>query len=151
MKRLRLILLAVLVWASVSVGPPLIAHGLRDRPGPGCASDGVLLEGAPQVRIVDAHGADHTFCSISCAVRWLRVCGEPAASVQVTDESSGDMIDAAAAFFVRSTVVAQPATGDRVHAFRSEADARRHAEVHGGRLLTGKGRPFPAPVEGGRR
>jgi hypothetical protein len=150
MKRFRIILVAVLVWASVSVGPPLIAHGLRDHAGPGCASDGVPLEGAPRVRIADADGTARTFCSIGCAVRWLRVCGRPATSVEVTDEVSGALVDAATAFFVRSPVIAQPATGDRMHAFRNEADARRHIEAHGGRLLTGKGRPFPAPAEGGR-
>ena len=51
-------------------------------------------------------------------------------------------VDAASAWFVRSQVVTNPVTGNRVHAFRNPDDARRHAEAFGGVLLSGAERPF---------
>ena len=60
----------------------------------------------------------------------------------VVDEASGREIDADDAWFVRSLVVAVPATADRVHVFASEAAARRHAEEFQGTLLVRDERPF---------
>jgi len=63
-------------------------------------------------------------------------------SVRVTDEASGKLIDAGDAHYVRSSVVTNPATGNRVHAFRNRADAEKHADIHGGTVLSESERPF---------
>jgi nitrous oxide reductase accessory protein NosL len=43
---------------------------------------------------------------------------------------------------VRSSVVTTPATANRVHAFRSRADAEKHADKHGGTVLSEAEMPF---------
>jgi hypothetical protein len=79
---------------------------------------------------------------LSCGVAWIAATGDSPDRVLVTDETSGRTVDAARAWFVRSSVVSQPATKDRVHAFASETDAVRHAEAYRGVLLTGSERPL---------
>jgi hypothetical protein len=94
------------------------------------------------VRLSGEDGTVRAFCCVGCAESWIRGTGSPPSRVTVTDGATGATVDAAGATFVRSTVPAQPATGDRVHAFREIGDAIRHAEAYRGRLLSGKERPF---------
>jgi hypothetical protein len=105
------------------------------RPGPGCALDGVKIDPAYRVEVVDAAGARHAFCCPACAALWLEHQSSSPRAILVTDETSGESIDAADAWYVRSRVVTTPATGNRVHAFRNRADAERHAEKNGGTVL----------------
>src|SRR5262249_36785541 len=63
-------------------------------------------------------------------------------AVYVTDEASGAEIDSGSAFFVRSAVVTNPVTRNRVHTFRDRADAEDHARAYEGEALTGVRRPF---------
>jgi hypothetical protein len=67
----------------------------------------------------------------------------------VVDGATGAEVPAAEAFYVRSVVVADAVTRDRVHAFARREDAERHAEAHHGTLLVGAERPFP-PAAGVR-
>jgi hypothetical protein len=121
---------------------PVLGHWVRRAPEGRCALDGVAIVPIYQVRVRDGQGNDQTFCCIRCAELWLgRQTATPQA-VTVTDEASGQAIEATAAYFVRSTVVTAPTTGNRVHAFADQADAERHAESAHGRLLTGTDRPF---------
>jgi hypothetical protein len=91
---------------------------------------------------VDRAGGSHVFCCVRCAGRWLARQAERPAAAYVTDEASREEIDAASAFFVQSTVVTNPVTGNRTHVFRSPADAEEHARLYAGWLLTGEERPF---------
>jgi hypothetical protein len=59
----------------------------------------------------------------------------------VTDEVSGEEIDAPDAYFVRSQVVTTPATGNRIHVFHKLEDAQRHAQTYRGTVLDAKERP----------
>ncbi len=131
--------LAVLAAA---VALPLAAHWMRGALPPGCALDGAPINPAYRVTVVDAGGEGHAFCCLRCAQLWLAGRPEPR-SVTVTDEAGGGELDAAAAYYVRSQVVTTPAVGNRIHVFRSLADAEKHADEHGGKVLTGSERPFP--------
>ena len=123
------------------VAVPFVAHALRGDRGARCVADGVSLIDAPVVTVSNGEGSDD-LCCVGCALRWLDSAIAAPGSIWVTDLTTGRRIDASEAWFVRSRVVAQVATGDRVHAFESEAAARRHAEAYRGRLLLGSERPF---------
>jgi hypothetical protein len=126
----------------VVVGLPLAGTWARRRPGDRCEFDGLPVEPRYRVRVADRAGGSHTFCCVRCAGLWLQRQGESPAAVRVTDEASGAEIDAAKAFFVRSTVVTDAITGNRVHVFGGRADAEEHARAYAGRALTGGERPF---------
>jgi hypothetical protein len=126
----------------VAVAAPLAGNRLRPRGEHYCSLDGVRLVPLYQVRVVDAHGQVHNFCCVRCAEFWLSEQKVKPQAVFVTDESSGRLIDAAAACYVRSQVVTTPTTGNRVHVFQTRGDAENHAGQYGGRILVGRERPF---------
>jgi hypothetical protein len=135
-RRTRFIL-ALLAIALV----PITARLLRGVPPKRCAADGVVIEGAPAVRIERGEEDDLAFCCVRCAESAITATRDDR-RIRVLDKTTGETIDAAAAWFVRSRVVAQPATGDRVHVFATREAAERHAEVWRGRLLLDAERPF---------
>jgi hypothetical protein len=135
-ERIVVLVLAVLVLAA-----PLAGRWWRDREGSRCAWDGLPIQALYRVRAVDEAQLSRTFCCVRCAEFWCAEHGA-APAVYVTDEASGTEIDAAAAWFVQSTVPTNPITRNSIHAFRERADAQQHAETFGGRLLTDDERPF---------
>jgi hypothetical protein len=132
-----------LIVLAVVVGLPLAGHWARSHRDPGCALDGTRVAPEYRVEVVDAGGRAHVFCCPICARTWLRRQGEPPCSVTVTDEVSGRPVDAAAAWYVRSSVVTVPLTGNSIHAFRDRADAERHAAERNGTVLPESERPLP--------
>ena len=143
-------LLLVLAGLLVVVGLPLAGKWARRGAGPRCELNGLAIQPLYQVRVVDRAGASHRFCCARCAARWLARQEDRPRAVYVTDEAGGAEIDCRAAWFVRSTVVTNPITGNRIHAFRGRADAEEHARAYNGEVLTGVERPFsfqtdPAP------
>jgi hypothetical protein len=122
-------------------GLPIVGSWLRRTPQPCCALDGARLESVFRVRVLDQDGRSHEFCCVRCAELWLQRQPRPRA-IYVTDEESGQEIDAASAYYVRSLVVSTAPTGDRIHVFRNRSDAERHAHAFGGMLLDPSERPF---------
>lgn len=118
---------------------PVLGRWARG-PGARCAWDGVRIDARYRARLVVA-GTGQDYCCVSCLVRRLAASGAGAAGAEVTDETTGRLVDARDAWFVRSAVVTVPATGNRVHAFASEEDARRHAAAFHGTVLPGPGVP----------
>jgi hypothetical protein len=114
-----------------------------------CELDGLKIEPLYRVRVVDGAGVSHVFCGVRCARRWIDRQGDRPRAVYVTDEASGEEIEAAAAHFVQSGVSTNPITGNHVHAFRDRQRAEEHARAFRGLLLTGADRPF-GKEEGGR-
>ena len=133
--------IVALVAVAVAVCLPVAAHWLRGPPPSGCALDGATIDPAYRVTVVDERGEAHPFCCLRCAQLWL-ASQPPPRSIAVTDEVSGEQLDAAAAFYVRSMRVTTPAVGNRIHVFRSLSDAEKHAAAQGGTVLTGADRPF---------
>jgi hypothetical protein len=125
------------------VGLPLAARWLRTRDSGRCALDGLKVEALYQVRVVDAGGASRRFCCVRCAERWLAL-GREAAAVYITDEATGDEVEAGSAWFVVSPVATNPITRNRVHAFRDRADAEAHARDFHGLVLSPADRPLRA-------
>lgn len=125
------------------VGVPLIGSGLRRSRPQHCALDGLAIVPATAVRVTDSAGESHEFCCVRCAQRWLARTGDSSAVVTVSDEVTGTELDARAAVFVRSPVVINPVTGNRIRVFREPGDADAHVARYGGRVLGPAERPFP--------
>ena len=107
-----------------------------------CALDGGSVDPRLRVRIVDAAGDDFEFCCLSCAQWWLEASRARPSRIYVTDETSGEEIEAEKAYYVRSRVVSHGPTQERRHVFRHQSDAETHAREFHGRVLEGKRRPF---------
>ena len=132
----------LLVGLLVVVGLPLLGAWLRRHQSPRCALDGLAIDRRFQVRVVERTGQAHCFCCVRCASQWLARQAVPAGAVYVTDEATSAEIAAERAIFVESAIVGQPTTGNRVHVFRTEADALMHARAFAGQILTDADRPF---------
>ncbi len=130
---------AVLV---LSVAVALASVIFKDRSAYRCSYDGNPITPVYEVDIRLRDGGLLRFCSVSCAIAWLREGGEGVEAVVVTDEVSGERLDPAIAYFVESDVVTDRATGNRIHVFRERSTAVAHARRHSGRLLDN---PFTIP------
>jgi hypothetical protein len=127
----------------VVVGLPLLAHWLRRPTEAGCALDGLRIDPRYRVAIVDHLGTRHAFCCLRCAEIWLQKESKfPPRSVTVTDEATGERVDAALAWYVRSAVATNRITGNRIHVFQSQADALKHAADFAGVVLEESEKPF---------
>ena len=107
-----------------------------------CELDGVAIEAAHRVRIVDADGSSHYFCRIGCAEAWLARQEAPAAAAYVTDEITGREAAPQMMYYVRSAVGAPRGASHRIHVFGDPYAAARHARDAHGRLLEGSERPL---------
>jgi hypothetical protein len=139
-KRRWLLLLGGLI---VVVGLPLVGHWSRRRPESACALDGMPIDPVYRVEVIGADGLPRAFCCLRCAQVWLRRQPAPPRAVTVTDEVSGERLDAGSAWYVRSFVVTTPTTGNRIHVFRHRTDAEKHAAAAGGVVLPESESPFP--------
>lgn len=134
-----IVLLMVLGLAALAA---VTGHWLRRSDVPACALDGIKIDPAYRVRIVEKQQPAYEFCCPRCAELWLRRQQAMPRELYVTDEASGQELPAAAATFVRSLAVTMRANQNRVHAFRNKADAAEHARIFHGDLLDGPERPF---------
>jgi hypothetical protein len=132
---------AVLVGA-VAVGLPFLGTWARRQRLPQCALDGVPIVPTYAVEITVPERPPRGFCCIRCADYWLEKESPASPVINVTDEVTSQAIDAADAYFVRSTVVTNPVTQNDIHAFADRDDAERHAAQFRGRLLEDEERPF---------
>ncbi|GAB6061821.1 hypothetical protein JCM30394_05500 [Deferrisoma palaeochoriense] len=116
--------------AAVAFG---FGSGLQDRPdGPRCMRCGAASNTIGRVQFLLPDGTRQVFCSIPCA---LAVPLPAGARVRVTDEATGDEVDADAAFFVESEAVSVAHNRTRIHAFARTTDASAHVRAHQGRWV----------------
>jgi len=126
----------------IVIGLPILGTWLRRQSDGGCALDGVHIDPVFEVQIIDARDVENRFCCLQCAVWWAQRRGEKPSKVLVTDEASGRRFDAGSAYFVRSGVITNATTGNRVHVFQSQSQAEHHADMSRGTILNGSSRPF---------
>jgi len=146
--------LAVTAGLLIVVGLPVVAHLVRESRQQGCTLDGARIDPVYEVYVVDELGNGHRFCCLRCAQIWIRHRPVAPQSIFVTDEATGQSTSASAAWFVRSSLVTTQATGNDIHAFRTRADADKHAAAFWGTVLSDAELPFglakgnkPAPRE----
>lgn len=121
---------------------PFVGHYLRGTREDRCNWDGLRLEPVYEVRIIEPSSPPLQFCCVSCAELWIERNNRRSGRILVTDEISGGRLEAASAHYVRSAVVTNEITGNRLHVFRSAVDAKAHADSAMGRILAGSERPF---------
>lgn len=107
-----------------------------------CALDGQETDPLRRITVVKTDGSRHTFCCITCTELWLHRGQVVPLQVLVTDEVTGQRLNAGDAYYVRSSVTSNAPTGDRRHVFARRDIADAHATSFQGRVLTGKERPF---------
>jgi hypothetical protein len=90
--------ITLLVGLIVVVVLPVAGYWTRRRHEPGCALDGAKIDPIYRVKVVDSRGKPRLFCCLRCAEIWVRCQPTPPQSVAVTDEVSGQEIDAPSAW-----------------------------------------------------
>jgi hypothetical protein len=110
----------------------------------GCALDAFRIEPIYRVSIVDDQNHARESCCVRCAEFWLDRQANQPRGIYLTDEASGEEIEAGRAFFVRSSVITKPTTGNRIHVFQQRGNAEKHAAKFGGMVLPESERPFGA-------
>lgn len=130
----------------IVIGLPILGTWLRRQSDEVCALDGIPLDPLFEVQMVDAHDVQRRFCCLQCARWWIERASETPKQVLVTDETSGRLFDAGSANYVRSGVITNASTGNRVHVFKNKSDAEKHAQVSRGTILSGSEQPFATSV-----
>ena len=131
-----------LVGLVAAAALPVAGHWIRGQSKDRCGFDGMTIQLAFRVRVFSQRGEAEQFCCVRCAELWLERRKTEPAAVNVTDEVTAREIDSSLAYFVRSSVVTTPHTGNRIHVFRSRSDSEKHASVAKGTVLLEKDRPL---------
>lgn len=147
----RMFWLVALVESTAVIGLPWLGTWVRRRGLPQCGLDGAPIEPIYAVRMIDADGKHWQFCCVLCAEYWLARQSREPRDIRVVDEATGQELAPGKAFFARSSIVTNAATGNRVHVFRYRDDAQRHVAANGGRLLDGSERPLQGRKAAERR
>ena len=136
----------ILAAAALVLGLPLAARLSRVGDAARCALDGASIAPEYRVRLVEHDGGEREFCNVTCATNWL--AHSPGyAELFVTDELSRQEVPAHHAYLVRSSVVTHRATGNRIHCFKDQAAALRHAREARGRVLKDHEKPWAAATD----
>jgi hypothetical protein len=106
-----------------------------------CSLDGSRIQPLHEVIIVLQDKSVHRFSSIISARIWFRENGEQASNIRVTDETTGEKIDAGQAFYAESEVITTPHTRNKIHVFGRREAAELHALKFRGKLVKS---PFKA-------
>lgn len=129
MKKWPIIVIVIFILAA------LAGSLLKKSGGDRCALDATRVEPIYQVDIIPADGETLKFCCIECAKKWLAGNRGKVSAVTVTDEVTGKRIDASIAYFVESSIVTNPSTGNKTHVFAEKADAEKHAMEFNGTII----------------
>ena len=120
----------------------LIGKWSRKDGEPRCTFDGLRIEPAYRVRIVDANGGSLYFCCVRCAAKWLDRQSSRPSAIYVTDEVASSEVESEQAVYVESAVITNWITGNHIHVFRSKAEADKHVRAYGGKVLPAAEHPF---------
>jgi hypothetical protein len=131
MRRLCLIG-ALIIAAGMSI---LLAFSRDNSPSLRCSLDGSRMTPIYEVVIIQKDQAPIKFSCVLSAQIWLKENDTPIASIRVTDEATGEKIEAGKAFYVESEVISIPHIRNRIHVFSRETDARLHASQFNGKLI----------------
>ncbi|MBI4686865.1 MAG: hypothetical protein HY756_03670 [Nitrospirae bacterium] len=129
----RTTLAIIIILISVALSFLTVFYNKQNTPV--CSYDGTRIEPIYEVDIKQKDGRLLRFCSVYCAKGWFKEKPGEVDSVIVTDEITGEKIDAAIAFFVESEVVAIEATQNRIHAFKNKEYAVNHARQYKGKII----------------
>lgn len=124
-----------------------LASTFETRPDARCAVDSTPIYPITEITIESIKGETVQFCSVCCAQTWLSENQNDGMSITVTDEVSGEKLDASLAFWVVSESYSRRESGCKIHAFKEQAEAARHILQYNGSELSGylggQGRKLP--------
>lgn len=106
-----------------------------------CSLDGSRIQPLYEVIIVLRDKSIRRFSSIISARIWFRENSNQVSTILVTDEATGEKIDARQGFYVESKVITTPHTRNKIHVFGQREAAKLHALEFRGKLVTN---PFKA-------
>lgn len=136
----KITLAAIIIAVSVAVS--LFTIFLQRQSVSVCHYDGEKIMPIYGVDIKLKDGDVSRFCSVYCSQAWFKENNTKVASVTVTDELTGEKLDASLAFFVESEVVSVATTRNRIHVFKEEHHAQTHAKQYNGLIVNN---PFNLP------
>lgn len=136
----KITLAAIIIAVAIVI--PLITISLQRQNTTVCHYDGEKIMAIYEVDIKQKDGDILRFCSVYCAREWFERNNTKVASVTVTDELTGEKLDAAIAFFVESEVISVATTRNRIHVFKEEHHSQTHAKQYNGRIVNN---PFNLP------
>lgn len=100
-----------------------------------CSLDGIRIDPLYEVKIIGKDERSWSLSSILSAQIWLRENSEAVSSIWVTDEITGEKIEAGDAYYVESEVITTPHTGNKTHVFAQREAAKLYAQQHNGKLV----------------
>ena len=106
-----------------------------------CSLDGSRIQPLYEVIIIVRDKSVRRFSSIISARIWFRENNEQASTILVTDEATGEKIDAGQAFYTESEVITTPHTRNKIHVFGKREAAELHAHEFRGKMVVN---PFKA-------
>lgn len=106
-----------------------------------CSLDGSRIQPLYEVIIVLRDKSIRRFSSIISARIWFRENSNQVSTILVTDEATGEKIDARQAFYVESKVITTPHTRNKIHVFGQREAAELHVLEFRGKLVNN---PFEA-------
>lgn len=124
--------LAILIFSIILAAGSVI---YQDRKALRCDYDGTRIIPVYGIDIMLKDGENMNFCSVHCAWEWSRKNRSRIDSVMVTDEITGERLDASLAYYVESDVVTVRAVQNRTHVFKEKTDALAHAGQHNGNMI----------------
>jgi len=124
--------LAILILSIILAAGSVI---YQERKALRCDYDGIKIIPVYGIDVMIKDGESMNFCSIHCAREWSLKNRALIKSVMVTDEVTGEMLDADRAYYVESDVVTVRAVQNRIHVFREKTDALSHAGQHNGSII----------------
>jgi len=126
--------------ALLALAGELIGKAATER----CVVDGAIVRPISRVEVRTPTGENVLFCSLCCARTWLDANPGIAAGLSrgdgqltVTDEVSGQAMDASLAYWVESSRPSRRHNRCRAHVFQEIEDASRHLLDYQGRELPG--------------
>lgn len=100
-----------------------------------CSLDGSAIHPLYEVTIIKKDNSSLRFSCIVSAQIWLRENSKEVFYILVTDEPSGEKINASDAYYVASDVITTPHTGNGIHVFGKKSLAQEHARAFNGKLI----------------
>ena len=81
-------------------------------------------------------GGQISFCSFTCAARYIKSFGENVLHLQVADYLTAELVDVGSAFYLLGSDAPPVMSYTSVIAFQSLAEADNFRKLHGGKIMT---------------
>lgn len=125
-----------LLIAFLALGSPLNAGADSDRED--CSVCGMWIDLYMKTRhvVTLVDGASESFCSITCAAKYVREHKDSVRMIQAADFETKELLEAQKAFYLEGSDIPGVMSNTSRIAFSSRERADRFRRTHGGRILS---------------